>query len=500
MSWSAAGAPRALPPRKARLAAPRLAASGQGRRSLAAAIILLATMIDLTCRRAPHLRRGKAAPVVVVPRSWDAGGPPAASESEPNNVPAQAQELKWTGSPLATAVSGRIDHNDPGTAVDVDVFKLIVPGQRPAIASDAGQAVALRSAGRRLSVTIAPEPGFAPILDLLDEALHVVRSLPAGPGETVGLPNMAVLPGYSYYLRVKPALAGKGRSSVDAGVPAGSAYRLTALLLDFEPADEREPNDRMESADDLTWQGPMALAAGLFGWRRDEDWYRLSLDGIDAGRVLNLELEGVDGVAASLTVNDSAGKKIARVHGRKGERLTLHNLALPKAGADAGAAAAGGRCCYLVVRPESGVDREHRYVLHAEAAMPEALGNSETEPNDDAAHASPLADGTTTGYLPAGDVDFFRYQCKESRALDVEASAPSRVKVKIEILRERDGQVLAQVGAAKANQPARLFGFLCPVEPILIRLSQGKYDGNASEPYLLKVASRLAPRDAGRRD
>jgi hypothetical protein len=323
--------------------------------------------------------------------------------------------------------------------------------------------------------------------------------LSGGPGETLALPNLAALPGMATFLRVKaaPALAGKGRSRADAGAPAGAGYRVTVLLLDFEAADEREPNDRMETAGVLSWQGPSALAAGLFGWRHDEDWYGLPLEAVEPGQVLNLELEGVGGVAASLSVNDSAGKKIVSVRGRKGEKLTLRNLSLPSLPADAGAAAGKGRWWYLVVRTDGGVDLERRYVLHAEAALPGTQGGYEIEPNDDVTLASPLADGTTTGYLTAGDVDFFRYVAKEPCLLDLEILPPSRVKVKIEILRENDRKLLAEASAPKAHQPARILGFACPGEAILIRLSQGSRDGNASEPYVLRVASRLAQRDAG---
>ena len=68
---------------------------------------------------------------------------------------------------------------------------------------------------------------------------------------------------------------------------------MALLLLDFEVADEREPNDRLESAGELSWQGGSALAAGLFGWRHDEDWYRLPLDFVGPGWVLNLDLDGL---------------------------------------------------------------------------------------------------------------------------------------------------------------------------------------------------------------
>jgi hypothetical protein len=99
-----------------------------------------------------------------------------------------------------------------------------------------------------------------------------------------------------------------------------------------------------------------------------------------------------------------------------------------------------------------------------------------------------------------GDVDVFRYLAAEPRELDIEVSPPSRVRVKVEVIRERDGQVLAESLAGKARQTVHIIGFSAPVEPLLVRLSQGKHDGNASEPYLLKVASRPLRRDAGRRD
>jgi hypothetical protein len=464
-------------------------------------IALLAALAGLSCRKAPRFVRGNAAAVVVVQRPKDAGGPPSVVEREPNNTPVQAQELAWAGTPPAAAIKGSIDRTDAGKAVDVDVFKFVVPGQRVTVSSDAGQAADRLATAKRLSVTANPESGLALAVDLLDEALRPVKAVAAGPGEVVGLPNMAVLPGFTYYLRVKAAPAPsnkKGQAPGDAGVSAGSSYLMTVHLLDFEIADEREPNDRLESAGELSWQGRSALASGIYGWRRDEDWYRLSLDAIDTGWVLNLELEGVDDVAAGLAVNDSAGRKIVAVRGRKGEKLTLRNLAVPNVVGDAGAPAAAGRSWYVVVRAESGLDREHRYVVHVEAAQPEARGAFETEPNDDAAHASSLAEGTTTGYLSVGDVDVFRYLAAEPRELSIEVSPPARVRAKMEVIRERDGQVLAETAAAKARQTVRILGFSAPAEPILVRLSQGKHDGNASEPYLLKVTSRLLQRDAGR--
>ena len=337
-----------------------------------AALVLLPALVGLSCRRAPHFVRGDAAAVVVVQRTSDAGVAPALAEREPNNTLAEAQEVIWVGTPPAAAITGRIQGLDAGKSADIDVFKVVVPGQPMAASLDAGQAADWRLHAKRLSVVVNPEAGLALALELLDETARVVKTVAAGPGEAVGLPNMAVLPGGTYYLRVRaaPAPAEKGRGTPDAPALAGSSYQIALLLLDFEVADEREPNDRLESAGELSWQGGSALAAGLFGWRHDEDWYRLPLDFVGPGWVLNLDLDGVEGVAAGLAVNDSAGRKVVAVRGRRGEKLTLHSLVLPSVVADAGAAAAGGRWWYLVVRAERGLDRERRYVLHAEAVLP----------------------------------------------------------------------------------------------------------------------------------
>lgn len=455
----------------------------------------LAVTPACTCRRTPRFARGDAAAVVLVQRTQDAGGVAANPEIEPNDSPTAPQELKWTGAPPAVSVAGRLDRAEAGKPGDVDVFRVTIPGTRSPQRPDATLATAQES--KRLAIEVTAEPGLALSLDLLDENLLVMKSLTAGAGEPVGLPNLAVKPGFTYSMRLKRAPVPPSKARPDAGTNEGAGYRLTALLLDFEPADEREPNDRMETANDLVWQGPSALAAGLFGWRRDEDWYRLPLDTIEPGRVLNLELEGVEGVTASLSVHDSAGKRVVGVRGRKGEKLTLRNLALPGRAGDAGAPT-GARAWYAVVRTEAGVDVEHRYVLRVETALP-GQGNFEAEPNDDPAHASPLADGTTGGYLTVGDVDIFRYQTPASCELDVQVTGPARVKVKLDILSANGSQVLASATAPKPRQTAEIQGFPCPSEPILIRLSQGKYDGNASEPYSLTVTSRPATaRPAGR--
>ena len=240
---------------------------GQGDRSggpiLVAALVLLAALAGLSCRRTPHFVRGDAAAVVVVPRPRDTGSAPPVAEREPNNTQAQAQELTWLGTPAAVAIKGKIDRTEAGKAADIDVFKLVIPGQRMAESWDAGQVADLLLHAKRLSVVINPEAGLALALDLLDETARVVKTVAAGPGETVGLPNMAVLPGCTYYLRARAAPALASRSPVDAGAPVGSSYQMAVVLLDFEVGDEREPNDRLDSPGRAEARSRLGSSAGV---------------------------------------------------------------------------------------------------------------------------------------------------------------------------------------------------------------------------------------------
>jgi hypothetical protein len=142
----------------------------------------------------------------------------------------------------------------------------------------------------------------------------------------------------------------------------------------------------------------------------------------------------------------------------------------------------------VVVRTEGGRNLDARYTLHVRAEL--AKEGSETEPNDDPAHASPLAEGLTTGFLLPGDADVFRYTPAGPIALDLEVTPPDRVNVKLEVLRA-DGQPIASADEGGRRQPEHLTNV--PVtEPVLIRLTPRKGEGNADEPYQLRVTTHPA--------
>jgi hypothetical protein len=397
----------------------RLFGAHWGRAFLLLALVLFAG----SCRRNRFPSRGDAAAVVVVVPRADAAGPPRVLEQEPNDSPEQAQmlaiNLDW---PVLT-VEGALSGPGDGKGKDVDVFKLLVPGRRldpstPASSLDSSQPDDVRLAARRLSCEIVSNSGSGVSLQLLDDGLRSLETISADPGDAAGMPNMAALPGRTYYFRVK-AQAKPGKST-DLP-PTGSGYKLTIQLGDFEVAEEREPNDALETAQPLALVGT-ADFAGLFGWQHDQDFYRIPAPEVVSA--VDIELDAVEGVAAGLQVLDGGGVRIAAGKGRKGERQALHNVTVPAAVVDAGAA---GRFFYLVVRAESGHNRTQRYVLHLTMGM--LKQDAEIEPNDTPAKATAVRDGTISGFLPVGDVDYFRYTGDGQREVTFEVSCPARVRV-----------------------------------------------------------------------
>jgi hypothetical protein len=335
---------------------------------------------------------------------------------------------------------------------------------------------------RRLALEIASAGGTGLSLQLLDDGLKSLETISVDPGAVAGMPNMAALPGRTYYFRVK-AMAKSGKTQESQ--PISSTYKLTVQLGDFEVSEEREPNDGLASAQSVVVVGT-ADFAGLFGWQHDQDFYRISLP--EVASALDIELEAVEGVAAGLQVIDGAGARIAAGKGRKGERLALHNVTVPAALADAGAPA---HFLYVALRGESGHNRTQRYVLHL--TMGTLRQDAEIEPNDNPTHATSVRDGTISGFLPVGDVDYFRYVGDAQREVSFEVSCPARVRGKLEVVRQSDGQVLGVAEAKKARQSVMVSTITSVGEALLVRLSQGKGDGNANEPYALKISSTAMP-------
>jgi len=448
---------------------------------VAQALLVVAVIACWGCRRSRFPARGDAAAVVVISPHRDAALAPSVVEQEPNDKPEQAQLLALNPDWPVLDVDGELASSGQGAGKDVDVFKLVVPGRKDVHAEtvDSAGADDPRLSGRRLSLEVTAGAGSPLALQLLDETAKTIEAVAVASGEKAGMPNLAVLPGGTYFVRIK---AGAKTSKAETAAP-GNSYKLSVQLSDFELAEEREPDDSLASAQPLTMTGS-ADFSGFIGWAHDQDFYRVPA--AEVVSALDVEVEAVEGVALGLQVLDGSGSRIAVGRGRKGERLALRNVTIP---AGVGDASPSSNSFYVVVRGESGQNRNQRYVLHL--SMGSQRQDSEVEPNDNAASATVIHDGTFTGYLPIGDVDYFRYAEGGSRVLSVDANCPVRVRCTLEVVRAKDGQALASAEAKKPKQAIAVARILTEGEPVLIRLGQGKGDGNANEPYVLRVSSEV---------
>ena len=471
------------------LAAPEGAAgrrgAGVGAPGVLAIVILLAGFGAAGCRRARLPPRPDGAAVVIAadePALAEVGFT-MTDELEPNDLLANAQPLSPSAE-TGAGVVGRLAPTPGSKAKDVDLFRVVIPP--PAVVS-AGPDGAVAPPRQRLRIEVHPDPGLAISVDVLDEqGRALISSGGAVPGEAEGIPNLAVTPG-NVFVRVKPgpvtaasstASPVPGSSKKDAGPPPTGGYRLTVRLLPFEVGDEIEPNGKAALAGEVSPEGDIA---GFLGWRHDEDWFRVPTAGLPEGGVLSAELEPVDGVAASLAVYDSVEHKMIEQHGRRGDRVALRNVRLPSSDPNV----------FVVVAADSGRNLDKRYTLRLR--VEDAKADAEVEPNDDPAHAMPLADGTLTGTLGPGDADVFRYSTPEPTELSVDVVPPPRMDVVVDVLRE-DGTVVLRVDSGKRGAAEKIPNLFVS-GAALLRISPKRGEGNLDDLYRITVAGR--PIDAG---
>jgi hypothetical protein len=429
-----------------------------------------------SCRRGGLPPKPDGAAVVVTAEPPPTPGDvPLAAEAEPNDALGAAQKLTL-GPTMPAGVSATL-HDGQGKARDTDIFRVDVPpaeaGAAPAAPPPDGAAPPAGPLRRLLRVDVTPDAALALGVEALDDQGQPLCATGGGqPGEALAMPNIAVTPG-TYYLRV--------RAAAPSGPGTTGAYRLVARLAPLEPGGELEPNGKAALATELA---PGGEAVGYYGWRHDQDWYRVPTAGVAEGSVLSADLEPAPGVTASLLVFDSVEQKLTEAHGRKEERVALRSLRLPTT----------EPFLYVVVRTDAGWNGDVRYNLRLRAELPKQGG--EVEPNDDTAHAqelAPDAEGggaiTVVGTLGRGDVDVYKYASPVPVELDVEAAPPERVDVKLEILRP-DGTALARSDTGKRREPERLPNVYLPGGVAFIRLSAGKSDGNLDEPYRLTITAR----------
>lgn len=451
-----------------------------------ATLVLAALLVaPVACRRSRFPPRGDAAAVIVVKPRRDAAPPPRRAEAEPNDTVEDAQPLDLEPGAPPLVVEGSLSLAPDGKVKDVDQFKLAVAGSdtttpAPPVTVDAGPPEDPRLQARRLSVELAAHGTVGLKLELVDDAGKVVASVSAEPGQSAGMPNLAVPSGRPYCLRVRGNPKAAKRASPE---PVDAAYLLTAQLGDFDVADEREPNDTPALANAIAVAGG-AEWSGYHGWWRDQDVFRIPLPEVLSA--MDVDLDAVEGVGASLLVQDGAGARLASARGRRNERLALRNVLLRPAAPDAGPAS---RSVFLLVRADSGSNRAQRFVARVSLGAPRA--DVEVEPNDTPGTASPLREGSVTAYLSPGDVDHFRYDEAGQREATFVVTFPARVRGRIAAFRPGALEPVATAEAKKPRQSVSLPALPTLGQPLVLRVSQRKADGNANDPYTLTVASRL---------
>lgn len=440
-----------------------------------AALATLVALVGLGCpRHASRLPPKPDGASVVLAPAETAGeaGFAMVDEVEPNDVMAKAQALAPTPE-LGAGVVGRLA-TSPGTkARDVDLFRVTIPP--PAVIETGPDGATVPPPPQQLRIEVRPDPGLALAVDVLDEqGKSFIASSGSAAGEVQGIPNLAVTPGGPPVLiRVRSTSTPAAAPAPDGGAPPTTGYRLTVRLSAFGPGDETEPNGKSAVANDANLDGDVA---GYLGWRHDEDWFKVPTAGMPEGGVLSAELDAIEGVAASLAVYDSSQHKMIEQHGRRGDRVALRNVRLPAADPNV----------YVVVGADSGRNLDARYMLHLKSE--EAKSDGEIEPNDDPAHAVPLADGTVTGTLGPGDSDVYRYAASAPTELDLTVQPPPHVDVKVDVLRE-DGTAIMRVDAGKRGAAERLPN-LYVSGSLLFRLQASKGEGNLDEPYRVTATGR----------
>ena len=330
----------------------------------------------------------------------------SAKEIEPNNEAAKATPLK-----LPIAVTGVL-----ASSRDVDYFSFVA-------AKTGHVRVFLRPAdGADFMVTTSSADG------------EKTRVGDRGPNTGEGIPNLPVVKGettfvfVSEYVKQPKKRRRKGKKSKEAApvVREGDSppYQLEISVVPPPAVDgvdsEREPNDTLETAKEiLSGDRP----GGYIGWTDDVDYYKLSLDGFGDEDLVEISIDGIDGVTLDLDLSGPDGKRVIRRKGTKGRPIYVRGLSVPDTE-------------YLIAKVSAKRSHEsQRYRFHFATRR---LGpGDEIEPNDTAKKASMLGEagdkeGTSQGEIVGSDVDWFLLPKSKTRRL-VTATLERSGTVRIEL-------------------------------------------------------------------
>jgi hypothetical protein len=372
-------------------------------------------------------------------------------EQEPNDTAGAAQAVELPG-----GVSGAIDKSGDE---DVYAVRLAVEGT--------------------LAVRLSAVDDADLILEVHDGTGQVLAASDNGPAKTEeGVPNVSVQPG-TYRLVVKEYVKkpDKGKKLVARAAPSAT-YRLT-VASGPAPAEgeEVEPNDEDAFAGDLAVGGS---AMGFVGWRKDRDAWKVPLDAVGDDQALSIDVDGVTGVALSVSVRDGTGAALLQRVGRTGEGVAIRNVA-----------ARPGEPYYFVAVSGNRGNLDERYTIRVSAAALEL--DDEAEPNDTPETAGPLSDipgaesGMRVGYLGRADVDTYKVEpIPGARRLHVTLETPAGVDVELAAI-DAGGLAIAPVADAGKRGGVERLGDL-PVpggQAVYVRIKV-KSGNNDTERYRLR--------------
>jgi hypothetical protein len=433
--------------------------------AVAAVAVALVVAVAGGCgdRRRPIVVRGDLGPAVVVvdPRKVPpAPKLPLIDEKEPDDDREHAQPIepgkgvKGTLGPPRTVKGKQVP--------DEDIFVYTHNGEP----TDGGFDEA------RIEVTGVA--GVDLVLEALDgEGKRLWQANDGGDGAGEVIPNLAVTPGQTFYVRVRP--------TKPVPTPPGESYALTVVAGPAPPGEEREPNDDEKTANVLS---RVSDASGFFGRRRDEDWLALpgpEAAGAGGGAMLRVELASVEGVAPSVRVV-AGGATVAEARGGRGEELRLRNVGVPPE----------AKSVFVVVRAAEGKSSDLRWTLRL--GYEGVLEGAEREPNDTAAKATalvvPPGGGVQmAGFLWAGDADVYKISgAPEGALVEVALEPAPRVDWKLERI-SLDGKVVAKADDAGVGQGEALPPTVMPPGGLFVRVSGRARDVAFDAPYTIAVTS-----------
>lgn len=407
-------------------------------------------------------REGSAAAVELMTgdaRGKDTSGP-TSDEVEPNDSDDTATPL-----PLATAMRGKIDHDE-----DTDHYRLDV--------TTAGV----------LTASVSAIDGFDLVLEIEDSTGAVIAKSDRGGGRTSeGIPNLAVSPGrYTAVVRGKkvkakpPAKKGdKGDKKAEPEEPAGPspAYEITASIGQLGKGVEREPDDDRGTANDLIVGD---TASGFIGWAGDIDAWKLSVETLAAKDAVDIEVSAVEGVALTLELADGVGGTLATRKAGRGQPLIVRGLVpVVPAGAPP--------FHYLTLKGDrSNFETPYQLKVTAHVIPPDA----ETEPNDsvDKPMAMPTDRTVVHATWTPGDVDCFGLAPGESRTVEATVDTQGDIDLSAELL--VDGKSVAKADQGKKGAAEKVSGRVPAGSKAVIRV---KGEGTAEGGYNLLVQETAAP-------